>query len=161
MKGVINPILLIILWLWLILCDYLLTRLVRSTAKEFSVAAAADTMSGNGRCPGLDLKLNLSPPPADNRQRVDSPNRSASPTSSCVSLELNMETEGDAGQALRISNSPDAMSMVLVGCLRCLMYVMLSDGEEPKCPKCKSSVLLDVQSEQNSSSNTVKKSKKN
>ncbi|KAJ9186858.1 hypothetical protein P3X46_002387 [Hevea brasiliensis] len=33
--------------------------------------------------------------------------------------------------------------MMLVGCPRCLMYVMLSEND-PKCPKCKSTVLLDI-----------------
>ncbi|XXG73454.1 hypothetical protein AAC387_Pa07g2367 [Persea americana] len=121
-------------------------------------------MSRHGRNPGLDLKLNLSPPA--NRQRVESPNRSASPMSptstptSCVSTEVNMMVDGDAGQALQASNSPDAMSMVLVGCPRCLMYVMLSDEEEPKCPKCKSSVLLDFQSHHNTTTTTTNNNKK-
>ncbi|XP_015581463.1 protein GL2-INTERACTING REPRESSOR 1 isoform X2 [Ricinus communis] len=93
----------------------------------------------NGNGPKLDLKLNLSPPRAD--PRVESPNRSAtvsptSPPSSCVSSELNQD------DTLRYSNSPEATSMVLVGCPRCLMYVMLSE-DDPKCPKCKSTVLLD------------------
>ncbi|KAJ9184547.1 hypothetical protein P3X46_004261 [Hevea brasiliensis] len=93
----------------------------------------------NGNGPKLDLKLNLSPPRPN--PRVESPSRSAtvsptSPPSSCVSSELNQE------DTLRYSNSPEATSMVLVGCPRCLMYVMLSEGE-PKCPKCKSTVLLD------------------
>ena len=35
-------------------------------------------------------------------------------------------------------------SMKLVGCPRCLMYVMLSEEVDPKCPKCKSKVLLGV-----------------
>ncbi|XP_022983148.1 uncharacterized protein LOC111481787 [Cucurbita maxima] len=96
----------------------------------------------SGSVPKLDLKLNLSPP----RQHPlgSSPSRSAtlsptSPPSSCVSLELNQD---DSSAALRYSSSPEATSMVLVGCPRCLMYVMLSENE-PKCPKCKSSVLLD------------------
>ncbi|KDP36148.1 hypothetical protein JCGZ_08792 [Jatropha curcas] len=94
--------------------------------------------NGNGG-PKLELKLNLSPP-RDN-PRVESPTRSAtvsptSPPSSCVSSELNQE------DALRYTNSPEATSMVLVGCPRCLMYVMLSEND-PKCPKCKSTVLLD------------------
>ncbi|KAK8970217.1 hypothetical protein KSP40_PGU008429 [Platanthera guangdongensis] len=56
--------------------------------------------------------------------------------SSCVS------SEGEQG--LRCSNSPEGgtTSMVLAGCPRCLMYVMLSE-DDPKCPKCKSTVLLD------------------
>ncbi|KAD7478204.1 hypothetical protein R6Q59_007648 [Mikania micrantha] len=90
----------------------------------------------NGRGGGrkLDLKLNLSPPIAQ-RPAEELPNGSVtiSPTSSCVSSE----TE------LRYSSSPEATSMMLVGCPRCLMYVMLAE-EYPKCPKCKSTVLLDV-----------------
>ncbi|KAF4396947.1 hypothetical protein CsatB_019365 [Cannabis sativa] len=95
----------------------------------------------NGSRPKLDLKLNLSPPRA-NPLLVESPRRSAtvsptSPQSSCVSSELNQDE-----MSVRYSNSPEATSMVLVGCPRCLMYVMLSE-DDPKCPKCKSTVLLD------------------
>ncbi|KAL0346998.1 UNVERIFIED_CONTAM: protein salt-induced and EIN3/EIL1-dependent 1 [Sesamum calycinum] len=53
-----------------------------------------------------------------------------SPPSSCVSSEQDE------------SRSPEATSMMLVGCPRCLMYVMLAE-EDPRCPKCKSTVLLD------------------
>jgi uncharacterized paraquat-inducible protein A len=41
--------------------------------------------------------------------------------------------------------SPDAAAgppMVLAGCPRCMMYVMLS-REDPRCPRCHSAVLLD------------------
>ncbi|XP_028784944.1 uncharacterized protein LOC114743627 isoform X2 [Neltuma alba] len=101
----------------------------------------AQTMSRrNGSGPKLDLKLNISRPGAD--RRLESPSRSttassSSPASSCLSSELNQEENG-----LRYSNSPEATSMVLVGCPRCLMYVMLCE-DDPKCPKCKSTVLLD------------------
>lgn len=99
---------------------------------------------GNGK---LDLKLNLSPPVAQRRTH-ETPSRSTttsvSPTSSCVSSE----TE------LRYSSSPEATSMMLVGCPRCLMYVMLAE-DYPKCPKCKSTVLLDVLHD-----NTTKKTQK-
>ncbi|KAF8395441.1 hypothetical protein HHK36_019387 [Tetracentron sinense] len=93
-------------------------------------------MSRNGKNPKLDLKLNLSPPRV-NPPVLESSNQSASlsptsPPSSCVSSE----------ETLRHSNSPEATSMVLAGCQNCLMYVMLSE-EDPKCPKCKSTVLLD------------------
>ncbi|KAF5193397.1 E3 ubiquitin-protein ligase [Thalictrum thalictroides] len=114
----------------------------------------ATNMSRNGKNPRLDLKLNLSPPRAGNQQVIQSsPNRSStsspiSPPSSCVSSELNNE------ETLRYSNSPEATSMVLVGCPRCLMYVMLSE-EDPKCPKCKSTVLLDFVHD-----NNTKKTKK-
>ncbi|XP_027367067.1 uncharacterized protein LOC113873225 [Abrus precatorius] len=104
----------------------------------------------NGSGPKLDLKLNLSPPRVVDR-RLESPTRSAtvsptSPPSSCVSTELNQED--NSNNNLKYSNSPEATSMVLVGCPRCLMYVMLSE-DDPKCPKCKSTVLLDFLHEDN------------
>lgn len=83
--------------------------------------------------PKLDLKLNLSPPRATSPH---SPLRSMemSPPSSCVSREESPAEDGGAGEATSM--------MMLVGCPRCLMYVMLAQVD-PKCPKCKSSVLLD------------------
>ncbi|CAI0462638.1 unnamed protein product [Linum tenue] len=87
----------------------------------------------NNRKLKLELKLNISPPRGggsnsnSNRSATVSP---TSPPSSCVSSELNQQ------------DSDEATSMVLVGCPRCLMYVMLSQ-DDPKCPKCKSTVLLD------------------
>uniref|UniRef100_A0A1J3DFP9 GIR1-like zinc ribbon domain-containing protein n=1 Tax=Noccaea caerulescens TaxID=107243 RepID=A0A1J3DFP9_NOCCA len=83
--------------------------------------------------PKLDLKLNLSPPlsQASQMSLVRSPSRSNTTSpSSCVSSETNQE------------EIETTTSMVLVGCPRCLMYVMLSQ-DDPKCPKCKSTVLLD------------------
>ncbi|KAF5473510.1 hypothetical protein F2P56_010115 [Juglans regia] len=108
--------------------------------------------SGSG--PKLELKLNLSPPRPN--PRVESPSRSAtvsptSPPSSCVSSELNQD------ESLRYPNSPEATSMVLVGCPRCLMYVMLSE-DDPKCPKCKSTVLLDFLQDTSSSNMKTGKS---
>lgn len=88
--------------------------------------------SGEGsRHPKVDLKLHLSPPRA-HRPMIESQNQLVSPTSSCVSSELVCN-----------ETSPEATSMMLVGCPRCLMYIMLADGCH-KCPKCKSTVLLDV-----------------
>ncbi|KVH90615.1 uncharacterized protein LOC112522184 [Cynara cardunculus var. scolymus] len=93
----------------------------------------------------LDLKLNLSPPRS---HWPESPTRSSpmtvSPTNSCVSLELVGGQHDDETMELRYSSSPETTtSMMLAGCPRCLMYVMLAE-EYPKCPKCKSTVLLDV-----------------
>ncbi|KAK8546266.1 hypothetical protein V6N13_067492 [Hibiscus sabdariffa] len=92
--------------------------------------------------PKLELKLNLSPRRLN--PRVESPSRAAtvSPTSSpssCVSsYDVNMT------DPVGYLSSPEVKSsaMALVGCPRCLMYVMLSE-DDPKCPKCKSTVLLD------------------
>ncbi|KAK1426200.1 hypothetical protein QVD17_14869 [Tagetes erecta] len=94
---------------------------------------------GRGGSPKLDLKLHLSPPRAQ-RAMTESPSRSItlSPTSSCLSSELVYDETG-----LQYSSSPEATSMMLVGCPRCLMYIMLAE-DYPKCPKCKSTVLLDV-----------------
>ncbi|KAK3226955.1 hypothetical protein Dsin_006817 [Dipteronia sinensis] len=108
----------------------------------------------NGNVPKLELKLNLSPPRAN---RMESPSRSAtvsptSPPSSCVSSENQEDT-------LRYSNSPEATSMLLVGCPRCFMYVMLSE-DDPKCPKCKSTVLLDFLHDNNITTTTTTKTRK-
>nr|ACG37934.1 hypothetical protein [Zea mays] len=56
-----------------------------------------------------------------------------SPASSCVSSDA----EDEVHQA--VAPKP----MVVVGCPQCLMYVMVSGEEQqPKCPRCKSPVLL-------------------
>ncbi|XAR64786.1 hypothetical protein NMG60_11008621 [Bertholletia excelsa] len=89
--------------------------------------------------PKLDLKLNLSPPRASlGVESQPATASSISPPSSCVSSEVNPE-EGDP----RYSSSPETTSMMVVGCPRCLMYVMLAE-EDPRCPKCKTTVLLDI-----------------
>ncbi|KAG9128982.1 hypothetical protein Leryth_014754 [Lithospermum erythrorhizon] len=98
-------------------------------------------MNYNMEGPKLELKLNLSPP---RRGTSSSPRTSVSsmelsPPSSCVSREPSPE---DDNNMVQCPSSPETTSMMLVGCPRCLMYVMLAD-EDPKCPKCKSTVLLD------------------
>ncbi|KAF8106549.1 hypothetical protein N665_0137s0003 [Sinapis alba] len=98
----------------------------------------------NRNGPKLELKLNLSPSSSQANQMslVRSPNRSNTTSpSSCVSSETNQD------------EMETATSMVLVGCPRCLMYVMLSQ-DDPKCPKCKSTVLLDFL-QQNASAATT------
>lgn len=101
--------------------------------------------------PKLDLKLNLSPPRMPSNPLVESPSRSltvspTSPPSSCVSSERNLD------ESPRYASSPEATSMMLVGCPRCLMYVMLAE-EDPRCPKCKSTVLLEVIPDSNTINN--------
>ncbi|KAK7244852.1 hypothetical protein RIF29_39680 [Crotalaria pallida] len=119
----------------------------------------------NGSGPKLDLKLNLSPPRADHHHRglESSPTRSAtvsptSPPSSCVSSEDNINNNNNNNNN-GYSNSPEATSMVLVGCPRCLMYVMLSE-EDPKCPKCKSTVLLDFLHDYDNNNNNNNRNKR-
>ncbi|CAL1367319.1 unnamed protein product [Linum trigynum] len=85
-------------------------------------------------CQQLDLRLNLSPPPNDDEESATAAESMCSSwESSCVSEEEGMTTATAPAAA--------AARMMVVGCPRCLMYVMLSEVE-PKCPKCKSSVLL-------------------
>ncbi|KAB2065624.1 hypothetical protein ERO13_A09G097500v2 [Gossypium hirsutum] len=107
-------------------------------------------MSRRANSPKLELTLKLSPPPprAAPNQQVGSPNTSVSSwemslESSCVSSEPDNSTT-----TMQYPSSPEETSMVLVGCPRCLMYVMLSEVD-PKCPRCKSTVLLDFLNEEN------------
>ncbi|XP_074563919.1 protein GL2-INTERACTING REPRESSOR 2-like [Curcuma longa] len=94
-------------------------------------------MSRNRKGQKLDLKLNLALIPSRVADEA-SPHGclSSSPSaSSCLSAEPDL--------GLLSSMSPEATSsMVLAGCPRCLMYVMLSEDDK-KCPKCASTVLLD------------------
>ncbi|KAG5052482.1 hypothetical protein AAZX31_02G186200 [Glycine max] len=91
------------------------------------------------------LNLNI-PPPRVVNQIPESPTRLAtisptSPPSSCVSSELSQDDNNNNNDInIRFSNSPEAISLVLVGCSQCLMYVMVSEGNL-KCPKCKSTNL--------------------
>lgn len=92
--------------------------------------------------PELELKLNLSPQRL--HPRVESPAVADISSELCVSSKMNNDV--DMTDAIEYSNSPEATSslssMVLVGCPRCLMYVMLSENDS-KCSQCKSTVLLD------------------
>ncbi|KAE8690301.1 hypothetical protein F3Y22_tig00110896pilonHSYRG00028 [Hibiscus syriacus] len=104
----------------------------------------------------LGLKIKLSPPRLNQRMESSSPSRSAtvsptSPQSLCVSLDVDMLT----------MSSPETAttSMVLVGCPRCLMYVMVSE-DNPECPKCKSTVLLDFLHDTASTNSTTVKARK-
>ena len=123
-------------------------------------------MTMNTTTQKLELKLNHPPTPPDSPEEAlpESPTSSSATSSSssagdssssdmsidgsCVSSEA--DEQGDettamsgpeSGQGGR-RGSAGMSPMVLVGCPRCLMYVMLSDAN-PKCPKCKSTVLLD------------------
>ncbi|KAL9661952.1 hypothetical protein QQ045_026780 [Rhodiola kirilowii] len=103
----------------------------------------------NGKAPKVDLKLNLTRTPRA-PMTENSPRRSAtlsptSPPSSCISSEMSQD---DLTQLGYYSSSPEAQSMVLAGCQRCLMYVMLSE-DDPKCPKCQNTVLLEFMQQGN------------
>lgn len=90
-------------------------------------------MSRSRKGQKLDLKLNLALMPSRVADEASPHGCLSSPSaSSCLSAEPD-----------RSPMSPEATSsMVLAGCPRCLMYVMLSEDDK-KCPKCASTVLLD------------------
>ncbi|KAL1544050.1 protein GL2-INTERACTING REPRESSOR 1-like [Salvia divinorum] len=75
------------------------------------VLGVAEMKKYDGESPKLELKLNLSPP-GEHRQVVSPRGAGISPRSSCVSRET----------------SPEAMSMMLVGCPRCLMKIFSEKG---------------------------------
>ncbi|EEF38587.1 protein GL2-INTERACTING REPRESSOR 1 [Ricinus communis] len=102
-------------------------------------------MSGNST-PKLELKLNLSPPRV-NDQRAESPESSAASSCSEMSSKNSCVSSEDAANNYKNGRSQGSSSMVLVGCRRCLMYLMLSDVD-PKCPKCNSTVLLHLLSDE-------------
>ncbi|OIW05885.1 hypothetical protein TanjilG_23671 [Lupinus angustifolius] len=99
-------------------------------------------MSKRIRSPRLELRLNLSPPRTPTSSTIsanlsfDFSISSSSPSPSSVS------THSSEGSSCLSSEAEETRAMLLVGCPRCLMYVMLYDVD-PKCPKCKSTVLLD------------------
>ncbi|TXG74720.1 hypothetical protein ES288_A08G011700v1 [Gossypium darwinii] len=71
-----------------------------------------------------------------------------SPENSCLSSEPGDEKEEEEEESVvTMRYRPEVTSMLLVGCPRCLIYVMLSKFE-PKCPQCKSTVLLDFLDEE-------------
>ncbi|GLT81971.1 hypothetical protein SLE2022_003920 [Rubroshorea leprosula] len=94
-------------------------------------------MSRRAGSPRLELNVELYPPRAN--PIVESPDtlissRVMSPESSCVSSE-------QEEVSMQYPDSREATSMVLVGCHRCLMYV-ISSNVDPKCPRCQNTVLL-------------------
>ncbi|WOL03509.1 hypothetical protein Cni_G12229 [Canna indica] len=86
------------------------------------------------------------------RSSTSSSSTSRSPASSCVS------SEGEQNKSSSPEAAAAATSMVLAGCPRCLLYVMLAE-EDPKCPKCKSTVLLDFQHGNASKTTNIAKKK--
>ncbi|KAI4341984.1 hypothetical protein MLD38_026649 [Melastoma candidum] len=87
----------------------------------------------NDSGPDLELKLEVRGPFPEGEVEGSSP----SPPSSCVSSEL----EVDGLEFHDLGKQADAKLMVLAGCQRCLMYVMLS-SDRLQCPKCKSTAVL-------------------
>ncbi|CAL0333956.1 unnamed protein product [Lupinus luteus] len=98
-------------------------------------------MSKRTRSPRLELRLNLSPPRTPTSSSISANLSSDFSISSSLSPS-SVSTHSSEGSSCLSSEAEETRTMLLVGCPRCLMYVMLYDVD-PKCPKCKSTVLLD------------------
>lgn len=86
-------------------------------------------MSKRTRSPPLGVELNLWPPRT----------ATLSLSSETSSTEFVHSSEGSCVSG---GAAEETKTMLLVGCTRCLMYVMVPEVD-PKCPKCKSTTLLD------------------
>ncbi|KAJ6739458.1 hypothetical protein OIU74_004266 [Salix koriyanagi] len=125
------------------LANRFLTVMFRSFSKE---------MSRVGDSPMLDLELNLSP--ARPNPQVQSPKASISSSSSeILSAESSCVSSVPADMPVNYPGNIVTAPMLVAGCPRCLMYVMLSEVD-PKCPKCKSTALLDFLREENTKKTT-------
>ncbi|QCE05132.1 hypothetical protein DEO72_LG9g132 [Vigna unguiculata] len=93
----------------------------------------------------LGLNLNLSPPRVvENRPQSPTPLPSvlpASPSNSCVSTELNQDDDKNNNNLGNPNNNPEAVSLIVVGCPNCLMYLMISEDKH-QCPICKNTTLI-------------------
>ncbi|XAR69848.1 hypothetical protein NMG60_11001587 [Bertholletia excelsa] len=95
-----------------------------------------------GKSARLDLKLSLSPPRA-NRQHESSSKLTLASQNSLPSMSVEL----DEKKLLLNLNRTKETPMILMGCPRCLMYILIKK-EDPKCPKCNSKKLIDVHSTQ-------------
>lgn len=90
----------------------------------------------------LDLDLRLSPPGMHSQHNGSSNGFEISPSppsqQSCMSFEWDLNESPNS-----TNNIIEIPSLTLVGCTNCLMYVMVPEVD-PKCPKCKSYVLIDM-----------------
>ncbi|KAG5248136.1 Gb:AAF [Salix suchowensis] len=109
-------------------------------------------MSRVGDSPMLDLELNLSP--SRPNPQVQSPMASISSSSSeILSAESSCVSSVPADMPVNYPSNLVTTPMLVAGCPRCLMFVMLSEVD-PKCPQCKSTALLDFLREENTKKTT-------
>lgn len=85
----------------------------------------------------LELDLNL-PTPKEPCKDESSKTTPASSRNPCLSL-LGQKRNPDE----ILQGAVKFPSLILKGCCRCKMYVMVSEVK-PQCPKCKSSVLINI-----------------
>jgi len=83
------------------------------------------------------LELQLRPPsPEGVKSSVD---QLPELVSSCIVDDQDISAKEDNKEQGEVITK----KMVLVGCQKCYMYVISSENE-PKCPQCKTTVLLDL-----------------
>ncbi|KAG4981083.1 hypothetical protein JHK84_034668 [Glycine max] len=108
------------------------------------------------KCPGRELKLPSRPTSAELSSSTSSgewPELSSSSSASSVSCTSKMPKESEEENEQRENSTPETKAMDLVGCPRCFMYVMLSEVD-PKCPKCKTTVFLELFKDENLKTNS-------
>uniref|UniRef100_A0A0E0P8Z0 GIR1-like zinc ribbon domain-containing protein n=1 Tax=Oryza rufipogon TaxID=4529 RepID=A0A0E0P8Z0_ORYRU len=120
-------------------------RLTGPTQQQVGYLSIGMSRSNKKSSRGIDLKLNLSLP-----ARGDSSSRRAMAADEESSPSSCLSSENEHG--LQWSNSPEATSMVLAACPRCFIYVMLPQ-DDPRCPQCKSPVILDFLQQDNGNNN--------
>ena len=135
-----------------------LLKIVGFAQVKSSEKSAMSHHRNNGKSPKPELKLNPSllargEPSTLRRMEIDDDDDDDSPNG--MSISSSEQSLGSPPTSCVSSeNSPEASkAMVLAGCPRCLMYVMLSEDEEPKCPKCNNAVILDFGRDKNENKN--------
>lgn len=104
----------------------------------------------------IDLELKLSPPKviiSKGESSKSSLTIFSQENRASLSSTKSSNYEDISGSECKVINRASP-SLVLMGCTRCYLYVMVSEAE-PECPKCKTCVLLDMFRE-----NPTKKCKK-
>ncbi|XVF00031.1 hypothetical protein REPUB_Repub03eG0251200 [Reevesia pubescens] len=90
----------------------------------------------------LDLNLRLTPLGLHQNDHLSSnqySELSSTSTSSCKPFNLDSSSE-----EVEFSDTKfEEPSLILMGCSRCLIYVMVSEIN-PKCPNCNTSILIDI-----------------
>lgn len=94
----------------------------------------------------INLSLSLSPPGVKSKDESSNQSEISSPSSqlSCMSLDINNTINEDLESSNQKQTADDDLpSLILMGCIPCHIYVMVSEAE-PKCPNCMGSVLIDI-----------------
>ncbi|QCD97264.1 hypothetical protein DEO72_LG6g1974 [Vigna unguiculata] len=110
----------------------------------------------NGNAPNLEVNSNLPPPMVINdgfEPPIElAPNSPNSPPISCFCFEFNQDNDdnnNNNNNNFEYSNNVEVVSLVVVGCSKCLMYAMVSKNDL-KCPQCQNTNLIHFHDDNNS-----------